>query len=238
MKKYNFDEIVPREGTNSIKYDALERFFGSKDVLPLWVADMDFKTPDFIVDAIKKRAEHEIFGYTFRADSYYNSIIGWMKRRHNWDIQKEWISFSPGVVAGLTFGIEAFSKPGDSVIVQPPVYFPFFDCVKGTKRKLIENPLKIENGRYTFDFEDLKAKIDKKTKLLLLCNPQNPGGTVFSKEELTELATICLENKIMVISDEIHSDLIFNGHKHIPFASLSDEIAQNCMVFNGTQQNF
>ncbi len=238
MKKYNFDEIVPREGTNSIKYDALERFFGSKDVLPLWVADMDFKTPDFIVDAIKKRAEHEIFGYTFRGDSYYNSIIGWMKRRHNWDIQKEWISFSPGVVAGLTFGIEAFSKPGDSVIVQPPVYFPFFDCVKGTKRKLIENPLKIENGRYTFDFEDLKAKIDKKTKLLLLCNPQNPGGTVFSKEELTELATICLENKIMVISDEIHSDLIFNRHKHIPFASLSDEIAQNCMVSMAPSKTF
>lgn len=142
---------------------------------------MDFKTPDFIVDAIKKRTKHEIFGYTFRGDSYYDSIIGWIKRRHNWDIQKEWISFSPGVVAGLTFGIEAFTKAGDGVIVQPPVYFPFFDCVKGTKRKLIENPLKIENGRYTFDFEDLKAKIDKKTKLLLLCNPQNPGGQYFQK---------------------------------------------------------
>lgn len=238
MKKYNFDEIVPREGTNCIKYDALERFFGSKDVLPLWVADMDFKTPDFIVNAIKKRAEHEIYGYTFRDDTYYNSIIGWMERRHNWEIKKEWISFSPGVVAGLTFGIEAFSKPGDGVVVQPPVYFPFFDCVKGTKRKLIENPLKIENGRYTFDFEDLKAKIDKKTKLLLLCNPQNPGGTVFTREELTELATICLENKIMVISDEIHSDLIFNGNKHIPFASLSDEIAQNCMVSMAPSKTF
>jgi len=236
--KYNFDEIVPREGTNCIKYDALERFFGSKEVLPLWVADMDFKTPDFIVEAIKKRTEHEIFGYTFRGHSYYNSIIGWMKRRHNWEIKKEWISFSPGVVAGLTFGIEAFSKPGDGVIVQPPVYFPFFDCVKGTKRKLIENPLKIENGRYTFDFEDLKAKIDKKTKLLLLCNPQNPGGSVFSKEELTELATICLENKIMVISDEIHSDLIFEGHKHIPFVSLSEEIAQNCMVTMAPSKTF
>ena len=238
MKKYDFDEIVPREGTNCIKYDALERFFGSNDVLPLWVADMDFRTPDFIVDAIKKRAEHEIYGYTFRGDSYYNSIIGWMERRHNWEIQKEWISFSPGVVAGLTFGIEAFSKAGDGVVVQPPVYFPFFDCVKGTKRKLIENPLKIENGRYTFDFEDLKAKIDKKTKLLLLCNPQNPGGTVFSKEELTELATICLENKIMVISDEIHSDLIFDGHKHIPFASLSEEIAQNCMITMAPSKTF
>jgi cystathionine beta-lyase len=236
--KYNFDKITPREGTNCIKYDALERFFGSKEVLPLWVADMDFKTPDFIVDAIKKRTEHEIFGYSFRGDSYYNSIIGWMKRRHNWDIQREWISFSPGVVAGLTFGIEAFSKAGDGVVVQPPVYFPFFDCVKGTKRKLIENPLKIENGRYTFDFDDLKAKIDKKTKLLLLCNPQNPGGSVFTKEELTELATICLENKIIVISDEIHSDLIFKGHKHIPFASLSEEIAQNCMISMAPSKTF
>ncbi|GAB1451101.1 pyridoxal phosphate-dependent aminotransferase [Draconibacterium sp.] len=236
--KYNFDEIISREGTNCIKYDALERFFGSKEVLPLWVADMDFKTPDFIVDAIKKRTKHEIFGYTFRGDSYYDSIIGWIKRRHNWDIQKEWISFSPGVVAGLTFGIEAFTKAGDGVIVQPPVYFPFFDCVKGTKRKLIENPLKIENGRYTFDFEDLKAKIDKKTKLLLLCNPQNPGGTVFSKDELTELATICMENKILVISDEIHSDLIFEGHQHIPFASLSDEISQNCMVSMAPSKTF
>jgi cysteine-S-conjugate beta-lyase len=135
MNKYNFDEMLLREGTNCLKYDARERFFGDKDVLPLWVADMDFKTPNFIVDAIKKRAEHEIYGYTFRGDSYFQAIIDWMKRRHNWKIQKEWISFSPGVVAGLTFAIETFSKTGDGVVVQPPVYFPFFDCVKGTKRK-------------------------------------------------------------------------------------------------------
>lgn len=238
MKKYNFDEIVPREGTNCLKYDAREMFFKSKDVLPLWVADMDFKTPDFIVEAIKKRVEHEIFGYTFRSDSYYQSIIAWMKRRHDWEIQKEWISFSPGVVAGLTFAIEAFSKPGDGVVVQPPVYFPFFDSVKGTKRKMIENPLKMENGRYTFDFEDLKSKIDENTKLLLLCNPQNPGGMVFTRGELEELASICLENKIMVISDEIHSDLIYKGHKHIPFASLSEEIAQNCAVLMAPSKTF
>jgi cysteine-S-conjugate beta-lyase len=238
MKKYNFDEIIVREGTNCLKYDARERFFGKNDVLPLWVADMDFKTPDFIVEAIKKRAEHEIYGYTFRGDSYYQSITDWMKRRHNWQIQREWISFSPGVVAGFTFAIEAFSKPGDGVVVQPPVYFPFFDSVKGTKRKMIENPLKIENGRYTFDFDDLKAKIDENTKLLLLCNPQNPGGMVWIKEELTELANICLENKIMIISDEIHSDLIFEGHQHIPLASLSEEIAQNCMITMAPSKTF
>ena len=238
MKKYNFDEIVPREGTNCLKYDAREMFFKSKDVLPLWVADMDFKTPDFIVDAIKKRAEHEIFGYSFKSDSYYKSVIDWMKRRHNWEIQKGRISSSPGVVAGLTIAIEAFSNPGDGVVVQPPVYFPFFDCVKGTTRKMVENPLKIENGRYTFDFDDLKSKIDENTKLLLLCNPQNPGGMVYTRDELTELANICLENNIMIISDEIHSDLIFGEHKHIPIASISEKMAQNCLVFMAPSKTF
>ncbi|MDX8338185.1 PatB family C-S lyase [Draconibacterium sp. IB214405] len=238
MKKYNFDEIVPRKGTNCLKHDALEQFFKSADALPLWVADMDFKTPDFIVDAIKKRAEHEIFGYTFRSDSYYEAVIYWMSRRHQWDIKKEWISFSPGVVAGLTYAIESFSKPGEGVIVQPPVYFPFFDSVKGTNRKMIENPLKKENGRYTFDLEDLRSKIDENTKLLLLCNPQNPGGMVWTREELVALTDICLENNIMIISDEIHSDLIYNGHKHIPLASISEEVAQNCMVSMAPSKTF
>ncbi len=238
MKKYNFAEIVPRKGTHSIKYDALEKFFGSPDILPLWVADMDFKTPDFIVDAIKERAAHEIYGYTFKPDSYFDAVVGWMKRHHDWEIKKEWISSSPGVVAGLTLAIEAFSKPGDGVIIQPPVYFPFFDCVKGTGRSMIENPLKIENGRYTFDLEDLKSKITGNTKLLLLCNPQNPGGMVWTREELKALTAICLENKIMIISDEIHSDLIFEGHKHIPIASISEEAAQNCMVCMAPSKTF
>jgi cysteine-S-conjugate beta-lyase len=238
MKKYNFDEIIPRSGTNCLKYDAREWMFKTDDVLPLWVADTDFRTPDFIVEAIKKRAEHEIYGYTFKPDSYYDAIIGWMKRRHNWEVKKEWISFSPGVVAGLTFAIETFSKPGDGVIVQSPVYFPFFDSVKGTKRKLIENPLKIENGRLTFDFDDLKSKIDKNTKLLLLCNPQNPGGMVWTHKELEELSAICLENGVMVISDEIHSDLIFEGHTHIPFTTLSEEAAKNSVICMAPSKTF
>lgn len=238
MNNYNFDEIVPRKGTNCLKYDATELFFKEKDLLPLWVADMDFKTPDFIVNAIKERVEHEIYGYSFRSDSYYNAIINWMQRRHNWEIKKEWISFSPGVVAGLTFAIEAFSKPGDGVVVQSPVYFPFFDCVKGTKRKMIDNPLKMVDGRYTFDLDDLKAKIDENTKLLLLCNPQNPGGMVWTREELIALTDICLENNIMIISDEIHSDLIYEGHKHVPLASISEEVAQNCMVSMAPSKTF
>lgn len=238
MKKYDFDEIVPRKGTNCLKYDALGNYFGADDILPLWVADMDFKTPDFIVEAIKERVEHEIYGYSFRPDSYFDAVIGWMKRRHDWSIQKEWISFSPGVVAGLTIAVEAFSNPGDEVIVQPPVYFPFFECVKGTHRKMVENPLKIENGRYTFDFEDLKSKITENTKLLLLCNPQNPGGMVWTREELTALTDICLANNIMIISDEIHSDLIYKGSKHIPLASISEEVAQNCMVSMAPSKTF
>ncbi len=238
MKKYNFDEIVPREGTDCIKYDGREWAFKTKDVLPLWVADMDFKTPDFITTAVKERAEHEIYGYTFKSEEYFEAIAGWMKRRHQWEVKKEWISFSPGVVAGLTLAIETFSNPGDEVIVQPPVYFPFFDCIKGTKRKMIENPLKIENNRYTFDFEDLKSKITENTKLLMLCNPQNPGGMVWTREELSKLSSICLENNIMVISDEIHSDLIHNKHKHIPFATLSEEAANNCVVCMAPSKTF
>lgn len=238
MKRYNFDEIVPREGTNSIKYDGLKKYFKTDGLLPLWVADMDFRTPDFIVEAMRQRLDHEIYGYSIRPDSYFDSVVNWMQRRFGWDIRKEWISFSPGVVAGLTLGIETFSNPGDGVVVMPPVYFPFFDCVKGTKRKMIENPLKLENGRYTFDLEDLKAKIDENTKLLLLCNPQNPGGMAWTREELKALTDICLDNDIMIIADEIHSDLVYKGHNHIPLASISEDVAKNCMISMAPSKTF
>ncbi|TDO04013.1 MalY/PatB family protein [Sunxiuqinia elliptica] len=238
MKKYNFDELVDRTKTNCIKYDGRQMFFGTEDVLPLWVADMDFKTPDFIINALKERLEHEVLGYTFRDDSYAESITNWLEKRHAWKVEKEWLSFSPGVVAGLTLAIEAFSKPGDEVIVQPPVYFPFFDSVKGTGRKMVENPLKLENGRYTFDLEDLKQKITPETKLLLLCNPQNPGGMVWTREELEALTAICLENKVLIISDEIHSDLVFEGHKHIPLPTISEEVAQSCVVCMAGSKTF
>ena len=238
MKIYNFDELIDRTNTNCIKYDIRKSFFGNADVIPLWVADMDFKTPDFIIDAIKKRAEHELFGYTFRPDSYSESIVNWLKRRHNWEIKPEWISFSPGVVAGLTLAIDTFSKPGDGVIIQPPVYFPFFDSVKGTGRELIENPLQLINGRYYFDLEDLKKKITLNTRLLLLSNPHNPGGMAWNENELTALAQICIENKILILSDEIHSDLIFEGFQHTPIARISEEIAQNCIVCMAPSKTF
>ncbi len=238
MKTYNFDELIDRTSSNCIKYDARKAFFGKADLLPMWVADMDFRTPDFIVEEIKKRAEHEVFGYTFRGDTYNQSIINWVKRRHNWEIKSEWISYSPGVVAGFTLAIEAFSKPGEGVIIQPPVYFPFFDSVKGTGRELIENPLRLENGRYYFDLDDLKQKITPNTKLLLLCNPQNPGGMAWTEKELTELARICIDNKVLIISDEIHSDLIFEGYRHTPLAGISEEIARNCVVCMAPSKTF
>lgn len=236
--KYDFDEPVKREGTHCIKYDFRKDVFGKEDVLPLWVADMDFKTPDFIIDALRKRLDHEVLGYTFRPESYHEAIIKWLQRRHGWTIQKEWISFSPGVVAGLTLAIESFSAPGDEVVLQPPVYSPFFDSIRLTNRNLIENPLKKVNGRYTFDLDDLKQKVTDKTKLLLLCNPQNPGGMVWTREELTALARFCLEHKILVISDEIHSDLIFGDYRHIPFATLSEEVARNCIVCMAPSKTF
>jgi len=238
MKKYDFDEVVPREGTYSLKWDACERIFGKADILPLWVADMDFKTPDFIIDALRKRLDHEVLGYTFRPESYFQSIVDWMKQRHDWDIKKEWISYSPGVVAGLNLLIEAFSEEGDEIIIQKPVYFPFFDSVLGNKRVVLENPLKIVDGRYTFDLEDLKSKVSEKTKMLLLCNPQNPGGMVWTKEELLPLCDFCVENNILIVSDEIHSDLVFPGYKHTPVPTLSKEIAQNCIVCMAPSKTF
>jgi cysteine-S-conjugate beta-lyase len=238
MKTYDFDEIVNRAQTNSLKYDQRKKFFGNEDILPLWVADMDFRTPDFIVEAIKKRVSHEIFGYTFRPESYSQSIVNWMKKRHGWNIRPEWISFSPGVVAGLTLAVQALSNPGDGVIVQPPVYNPFFDSVKGSGRKLIENPLVLINGRYHFDLDDLRQKITSDTRLLLLSNPHNPGGMAWTKSELTALAQVCLENKIIIISDEIHSDLIYKGYKHTPLAGISDEIAQNSVTCMAPSKTF
>lgn len=235
---YNFDELIRREGSNCIKYDFRKDVFGREDVLPLWVADMDFKTPDFVIEAIRTRLDHEVLGYTYRPASYHEAILSWMLRRHGWTIQKEWISFSPGVVAGLTLAIESFSEPGDEVVLQPPVYQPFFDSIRMTRRKMVENPLKLVDGRYTFDLDDLKSKVTEKTKLLLLCNPQNPGGMVWTREELEALAAFCMEHGILVISDEIHSDLIFKGHRHIPFASLSEEVANHCVVCMAPSKTF
>jgi cysteine-S-conjugate beta-lyase len=222
---YNFDEIIDRKNTYTIKHDRAKAVFGTEDILPMWVADMDFKTPDFIIDKIRQRLDHEVLGYTFRGEGFYNAIINWLKDLHQWEVKREWVTFSPGVVPALTLLINALTKPGDKIVVQSPVYFPFFTSVLNTGRQLINNELILENGRYKMDLQDLERQIDSRTSMLLLCNPHNPGGMVWTREELTELAEICLKNDILIVADEIHSDIIFNGHKHIPMASLSEEVS-------------
>lgn len=235
---WNFDEIIDREDTNSLKYDVVPKLFGAKDIIPLWVADMDFKTPDFVVNAIKKRAEHEIYGYTIRNRSFFESVRNWMKYKHRWEVNRNWVSFSPGVVPALSMSVLAYTNPGDKIIVQPPVYFPFFSSIKNNGRQLVYNQLKYENGNYRFDIEDLKKKIDSRTKMIMLSNPHNPVGKVWTKEELIELAEICLENDILMVSDEIHSDLIFAPHKHVPLASISEDIADKTIGMYAPSKTF
>src|SRR5574344_736461 len=235
---YNFDELVDRKGTNCEKYDNLKQLFGKEDLIPMWVADTDFKTPPFIVDAVKKRAEHEVYGYPVIPDSYYAAIQNWNLNRHGWRVEKEWINYCPNVVIALASLVLSLTKPGDKIIVQPPVYFPFFHVVEGNGRIMIENQLKLEGGRYVFDFEDLRSKIDENTKMLILCNPHNPGGRVWSKEELTKLGRICFERNVIIVSDDIHSDLIFSGYKHTPIASMAEEFALNRITTMSASKTF
>jgi cystathionine beta-lyase len=223
--RWNFDEPARREGTNSIKYDLRKETFGSAEVIPMWVADMDFNTPDFIIDALADRLEHKILGYSFRPPEYFSSIIEWSAKRHDWRIEKDWICFSPGIVPALNFCTLAYTNPGDSIIVQPPVYFPFFSAVESHGRRLIYNNLKESGGNWEIDFENLRNSIDEKTKMIFLSNPHNPLGRVWFPDELSELVDICLENNILIVSDEIHCDLILPGFRHTPVAGLSEKAA-------------
>lgn len=235
---YNFDDEINRESTNCVKFDLRETIFHKKDVLPMWVADMDFKTPDFIIKAIEQRLKHPILGYSFKPDSYYQAIINWYKRHHKWEIKNDWILFSPGVVPALSLIVEAFTQEGDECIVQPPVYFPFFTAIKGNKRLMVENPLKLIKGRYYMDLDDLSKKITAKTKLLILSNPHNPAGIVWKQNELAELAEICIRNNILILSDEIHCDLVFTPNQFTPMARISDEIADITITTNAPSKTF
>jgi cystathionine beta-lyase len=234
----NFDERVNRKNTDCYQYDLRKKYFGTDDIIPMWVADMDFKTPEFITAAMEKRLSHGIYGYTFRSDSFYDSVIKWLKTRHSWKIKKEWIEFSPGIVPALNLAVLAFTRPGDKVIVQPPVYFPFFSAIKNHGRVMVENKLKLKGGRYYMDYRDLESKIDSRVKMMILCSPHNPTGNVWTREELLKLADICLSNNILMLSDEIHSDLVFRGHRHIPTASLGKDIARNTITFTAASKTF
>jgi cysteine-S-conjugate beta-lyase len=223
--RWNFDEVYPREATDCIKYDLREDTFGKNDVIPMWVADMDFRTPSFIADRLRERTEHQIYGYSFRSSSYFNSIVSWLEVRHKWNINREWICFCPGIVPALNLCTLAFTRPGDSIIVQPPVYTPFFSAVESHGRNIVYNNLIEKDGYWTMDFESLKRSISADTRMIIISNPHNPVGRAWTPEELGTLAAICLENKILILSDEIHCDLVLPGYAHTPVARISDEIS-------------
>lgn len=235
---YDFQQVIPRKNTNSMKWDKLIEGYKRDDLLPMWVADMDFLVSHHITEAISKKLKNPVFGYTFCSDDYYNAVVNWMKKRHNWDIKREWIIFTPGVVPALSYAIRAYSEIGDNVVIQTPVYHLFKQTIINNQRNVITNPLKYENGTYIMDFEDLEKKIDSKTKLLILCSPHNPVGRVWTVEELLKLSEICLKNNIKIISDEIHFDLIYKDYKHTVLSTISNEIKENSIICTAPSKTF
>jgi len=238
MNNINFDQGINRSNTASLKWDFTEQRFGEKDLLPMWVADMDFASPPEIVNALTKRAMHPVYGYTAPTDLVYDSSIKWMKNKHNWDIKREWITFSAGVVSGFTTAILAFSEPGDKVLIQTPVYTPFFDSVKSNNRVLVENPLNYVEGTLKIDFDDLESQLQDNVKIFLLCNPHNPGGMVWSREDLKKIGELCVKHNVLIISDEIHADLCLPGFTHYPIASLSKEISDITITLMAPSKTF
>ena len=233
--KYNFDEIIPRRGTNSYKWDSA----GDADVLPMWVADMDFRTAPPVVEALRKRVEHGIFGYVRVPDAYYAAVTNWFARRHDWQIEKEWIIYTTGVVPALSAVIKALTAPGDKVMVQTPVYNCFFSSIRNNGCGMIANPLIYRNGTYQIDFADLEQKAaDPSVKVLLLCNPHNPAGRVWTKQELTRIGDICIRNNVWVVADEIHCELVFPGHTYNPFASISQEFLMHSVTCTSPSKAF
>jgi len=235
--KYNFDEIIDRRGTESVKWDAVSERWGRNDLLPMWVADMDFRTPSFVMNALRKRLEHEVLGYTFACEEWYTSIINWLQSRHGWKVKREELTFMPGIVRGLAFAIQCFTEKGDKVMVMPPVYHPFFLVTEKNKREVVYSPLVLRDGQYYIDFDRFRKDIQG-CKLLILSNPHNPGGRVWTREELEQIAEICYESKTLVISDEIHADLTLPPYQHITFALVSEKARQNSLVFMSPSKAF
>ncbi len=238
---FNFDERIERLGSNCFKWDFAPKIFGSSDILPMWVADMDFKSPPEVVDALYERVDHGVFGYGARPDSYYASFIAWAKKRYGFAIEKEHILFSPGIVPALSLCVAAFTAPGDGVIIQPPVYPPFAGVVKDWGRKVIENNLKrgADGGAYEIDFADLEAKAKSGgAKMIFLCAPHNPVGRVWKAEELERVLDICVKNNILVVSDEIHADIIYSGNRHICPATVSKKAAENMITLMSPSKTF
>ena len=237
--KYNFDKIIDRHGSGDLKHEVLKERYGRADLLPLWVADMDFETPHFITEALSKRLQHSLFGYTVTPPELWPTISQWIEEHHGWKVPTGWFAFIPGIVKGIGMVINVFTKPDEKVIIQPPVYHPFRLTPLGNKREVVYNPLKeTAGGSYEMDFENLERVADDKCRLLILSNPHNPGGIVWNKETLSRLADFCHSHNIIVVSDEIHCDMALFGNKHIPFASVSDAAAQCSITFGAPSKTF
>ena len=236
---YDFNKIVDRTGSGDLKHEVLEERYGRADLLPLWVADMDFETPSFITDALRKRLEHSLFGYTVEPKDYWQTVQKWIKDHHQWDVKREWLSYIPGIVKGIGMVVNVFTKPDEKVIIQPPVYHPFRLTPQGNGREVVYNPLK-ENadGTYSMDFDNLAEVADDKCKVLILSNPHNPAGIVWSKDTLARLADFCFDHNILVISDEIHCDMALWGNKHVPFATASEKAARCSITFGAPSKTF
>lgn len=240
--RYDFDRVIDCSKTNSLKWNkhSLKEHFKADDILPFWVADMDFQCPQPVIDAVKKRVAQEIYGYSWhKTPSYLNAVANWMRRRHNWEIETDWITYSPGIVPATCMLIQTFSDVGEKVIIQPPVYYPFFTAIENNGRKLLNNQLHYENKKYTIDFEDFEEKAkDPLTKMFILCSPHNPVGRVWTEKELRRLGDICLENDILIVSDEIHHDLILLGYKHTLFSTISEEFEKNTIMCTSPSKTF
>ncbi|MBR4995738.1 MAG: PatB family C-S lyase [Alistipes sp.] len=238
-KIYDFDKPVSRRGSHCVKHDALKEFYGRDDLLPLWVADMDFETPDFIIDAMRQRLDHPVFGYTVAYDSYWESIQQWLLRQHGWCVEREWMRYIPGIVKGIGMVINAFTSVGDKIIIQPPVYHPFRLVPEHNHRKVVLNPLRRQaDGSFEMDLDHLESVIDERCKILILSNPHNPAGIVWPRETLARLADIAVKHNLIVISDEIHCDMALYGHKHTPFAMVSEAAAKCSITFGAPSKTF
>ncbi|OQY49548.1 MAG: protein PatB [Desulfobacteraceae bacterium 4572_89] len=242
-KDWNFDEIIDRGNTGSMKWEpeVLREKFGRgrENLLPLWVADMDFKSPTVVRQAMEKRLAHQVYGYTIQDPDYNKALISWYQRRHQWEIQNNWVLTTPGIVPAVNYFIQRFSKPGDKVLIQTPVYYPFAQSIVTNGRRILDNPLKIEDGRFYMDFEDLADKVkDPRAKVAILCSPHNPVARVWTLEELEQFGKICIENNVLVLADEIHCDLIMPGYKHISFQGISREFAMNSIAGVAASKTF
>lgn len=238
-KIYDFDRPIDRRNTASVKWDLADKLFRAEGLLPMWVADMDFPAPESVRAALERLAAHGVFGYTYRSDRYLSAVQKWMKERHGWLVEKDWLCHSPGVVTALNLIVDGFTKPGDKVLIQPPVYPPFRKSARNQGRELVTNPLICEDATYRMDFEDLEEKMsDPAVKLMILCSPHNPVGRVWTREELKHVAETAANHDVLVVSDEIHSDLVFPGHTHVPFAQLSEEASVRSIICTAPSKTF